>query len=233
MWGGQKYIHIYIYIYMRFASYRTIPCHIISFIIQYAYFFLYFKLQLYHKILLDLCNLIVYIIQLSHWHWVNIMTDCCFSDNEVTLNDMVEFAGNKLYQNTTQDDPVHDVWDVWRLEFQSYRQTSIVRPPNPETSMPLFSSCNYLCAIHWTDVLSWEWRCSWSSADKRCSTTYEWSTMLLPSKMSLILDVWRYLKFIPAMLETSVTMRNSLDLLVEYSIRPGNSLTIDDRHLAE
>ena len=33
------------------------------------------------------------------------------------------------------------------------------------------SSC--LCPIHWSHVLSWEWRCSWSSADRRCSK-YIW-----------------------------------------------------------
>ena len=35
------------------------------------------------------------------------------------------------------------------------------------------SSCSCLCQIHWSQVLSWEWRCSWSSADRRCSN-YTW-----------------------------------------------------------
>ena len=35
--------------------------------------------------------------------------------------------------------------------------------------MFLISSCSCLCAIYWSQVLSWEWRCSWSSADRRCS----------------------------------------------------------------
>ena len=30
-----------------------------------------------------------------------------------------------------------------------------------------------LCPIHWSQVLSWEWRCSWSSADRHCSN-YIW-----------------------------------------------------------
>ena len=34
--------------------------------------------------------------------------------------------------------------------------------------MFLVSSCSCLCPIHWSQVLSWEWRCSWSSADRRC-----------------------------------------------------------------
>ena len=35
------------------------------------------------------------------------------------------------------------------------------------------SSCCCLCPIHLNQVLSWEWRCSWSSADRRCSN-YIW-----------------------------------------------------------
>ena len=41
--------------------------------------------------------------------------------------------------------------------------------------MFLVSSCCCLCPIHWSQVLSWEWRCSWSSADRRCSN-YIWVT---------------------------------------------------------
>ena len=35
--------------------------------------------------------------------------------------------------------------------------------------MFLFLSCSCLCPIHWSQVLRWKWRCSWSSADRRCS----------------------------------------------------------------
>ena len=35
------------------------------------------------------------------------------------------------------------------------------------------SSCIYLCPIYWSHVLSRKWRCSWSSADRRCSN-YIW-----------------------------------------------------------
>ena len=28
------------------------------------------------------------------------------------------------------------------------------------------SACSYLCVIHWSQVFSREWRCSWSSADR-------------------------------------------------------------------
>ena len=39
--------------------------------------------------------------------------------------------------------------------------------------MILVSSCSCLCPIHWSQVLSRWWRCSWSSADRRCSN-YIW-----------------------------------------------------------
>ena len=39
--------------------------------------------------------------------------------------------------------------------------------------MFLVSSCSCLCPIHWSQVLSWEWRYSWSSADRQCSN-YIW-----------------------------------------------------------
>ena len=39
--------------------------------------------------------------------------------------------------------------------------------------MSFASYCNWLCPIQWSQVLSREWRCSWSSADRRCSN-YIW-----------------------------------------------------------
>ena len=42
---------------------------------------------------------------------------------------------------------------------------------NPKTQMFFVSSCSCLC--HWSQVLSRELRCSWSSADTRCSN-YIW-----------------------------------------------------------
>ena len=39
--------------------------------------------------------------------------------------------------------------------------------------MFLVSSCSCLLPTQWSQVLSWEWRCSWSSADRRCSN-YIW-----------------------------------------------------------
>ena len=39
--------------------------------------------------------------------------------------------------------------------------------------MFLFSSCSCICATYWSQMLRWQWRCSWSSADRRCSN-YIW-----------------------------------------------------------
>ena len=39
--------------------------------------------------------------------------------------------------------------------------------------MILVSSCSSLCPIYWSQVLSQEWRCSWSNADRWCSN-YVW-----------------------------------------------------------
>ena len=49
-----------------------------------------------------------------------------------------------------------------------------INPPiwdasNPKTRMFLISSYSCLCPIHWSQVLSQEWICSWSSTDLQCS----------------------------------------------------------------
>ena len=51
----------------------------------------------------------------------------------------------------------------------NYRQISKTRRTNPKTKMFLVLSCSCLCPIHWSHLLSRKWRCSWSSADRRCS----------------------------------------------------------------
>ena len=47
--------------------------------------------------------------------------------------------------------------------------------------MFLVSSCSCLCSIQWSQVLSPEWRCSWSSADRRCSNYVTHETPLASS----------------------------------------------------
>ena len=39
--------------------------------------------------------------------------------------------------------------------------------------MFLALSCSLVCPIHWSQVLSREWRCNWSNTDRRCSS-YIW-----------------------------------------------------------
>ena len=52
-----------------------------------------------------------------------------------------------------------------------YRQISNI---SRTKSQILVSSCSCLCPIHWRQLSSREWRCSWSSADRRCSN-YIWA----------------------------------------------------------
>ena len=52
------------------------------------------------------------------------------------------------------------------------RQTSSVGCTK-KTWMFLVLSCSCLCPIHWSQVLSLEWKCSWSSANRQCSN-YIW-----------------------------------------------------------
>ena len=62
--------------------------------------------------------------------------------------------------------------------------------------MFLVSSCSCLCPIHGSHVVSREWRCSWSNGDRRCSKHIWVITILLPSNVWLVLEVWRYIRFL-------------------------------------
>ena len=54
-----------------------------------------------------------------------------------------------------------------------YRQISNISYTISQNLMCLVSSCSCFCPIHWRQILSREWRCSWRSADRRCSK-YIW-----------------------------------------------------------
>ena len=58
-------------------------------------------------------------------------------------------------------------------QLGGYHQISNIRCTNPQTYMCRVSPCSHLCAIYWSQVLSREWRCCWSSVDRRCSN-YIW-----------------------------------------------------------
>ena len=58
----------------------------------------------------------------------------------------------------------------YRFNFQSiYRQTYNTSSTKSQTYIFFVSSNSWLCPIHWSQVLNREWRCSCSSADRRCS----------------------------------------------------------------
>ena len=68
-----------------------------------------------------------------------------------------------------------------------YRQFSNIRC----TQIPkhkCFSSCICLCPIHWSQMLSWEWNVVGAVLTGDAPTTSEWSTILLPTKVHLILE---------------------------------------------
>ena len=57
--------------------------------------------------------------------------------------------------------------------------------------MFLVSSCSCLNPVSRSHALSWEWRCCWSSADRRCSN-YIWViNNLIAHQGALILEIWR------------------------------------------
>ena len=60
--------------------------------------------------------------------------------------------------------------------------------------MFLVLSYNCLCPIHWSQVLrrEWRWDVVGAAPTGDTPTTFEWSTMLLPTKVRIILEVWRY-----------------------------------------
>ena len=57
--------------------------------------------------------------------------------------------------------------------------------------MFLVSSCSCLCPIQWSQVLSRDWRCSWSNADRRYSNYISVINILLPTNARLKLELWR------------------------------------------
>ena len=54
-----------------------------------------------------------------------------------------------------------------------YDYCQICNISHTKSEMFVVSSWSCLCPIHWSHVISWEWRCSWSSAGRRCSN-YIW-----------------------------------------------------------
>ena len=65
------------------------------------------------------------------------------------------------------------LWDVINYLCPRYHLNSNIRCTKFQTTKFLISSCSCLCPINWSQMLSLVWRCSWSSADRRCSN-YIW-----------------------------------------------------------
>ena len=60
-----------------------------------------------------------------------------------------------------------------KIMFNMYRQVSNIRRTKSQHLKGLVLSCGCLCRIPWSQMCSREWRCRWSSADRRCSN-YIW-----------------------------------------------------------
>ena len=79
-------------------------------------------------------------------------------------------AANSLTALCTPCHMSHVMQYTYRVTTIKYTVKYLIKvAPNPQTHMILVSPCSCLCPIHWSQVLSREWRCSWSSADSRCS----------------------------------------------------------------
>ena len=66
-------------------------------------------------------------------------------------------------------------WMPWDLtdDKSTYRQISNIERTKSQTSNVSCLVLQLFCTSHWSQVLSREWKCSWSSADRRCSN-YIW-----------------------------------------------------------
>ena len=106
--------------------------------------------------------------------------------------------------NATRHLMISQHWLKWRLGAvgqqaiftrtnHDYRQVSNIRRTKSQNLNFLVSSCSCLCAIYWSQVLSQEWRCSWSALTGDAPTTSERSTILLLTKVPLILEIWLYI----------------------------------------
>ena len=61
-------------------------------------------------------------------------------------------------------------WIIWNKNMLRihYRQTYNITHTKSKLKVVIVSSCTRICPVHWSQVLSLEWRCRWSSADNAC-----------------------------------------------------------------
>ena len=87
-------------------------------------------------------------------------------------NKIISFVSVDTYKQVWQYHYTNGCWHIYQTCVNGklhYRQTSYISRTKLNIQMFLVSSCSRLCPIHWSQALSREWRCSWSSADRRCS----------------------------------------------------------------
>ena len=93
----------------------------------------------------------------------------CPSVDEVILANMGKIDS---YQTTTKHNRTSTIFLILGVYYIPsnlwYKLHQI-----PKFKMFFVSSFSCLCSIHWSQVLSREWRYSWSNADRRCSN-YIW-----------------------------------------------------------
>ena len=93
------------------------------------------------------------------------------TDDQVPVD---EISRHLIFKRVTATEGTRIVVHCTSNEY--YCQSSNIRLTKAQTLyMFLISFCSCLCRIHWSQVLSREWRCSWSSAARRCSN-YIWVT---------------------------------------------------------
>ena len=80
--------------------------------------------------------------------------------------------------------------------FHKYCEFSNIRRTKSKNSNASQMACSCLRATYWSHVLSGEWRCSWSSADRRCSN-YIWlnNNLIAYKGASYIRDLTVYCVF--------------------------------------
>ena len=96
--------------------------------------------------------------------------------------------------------------------------------------MFLVSSCTCLCPIQWSQVLSRKWRCSWSSADRRCSN-YIWViNNFIAHTMDLLWEKFLYMKPISFQSKASVVCSVSAAIFIDFCL---TKLNVFSQHIGQ
>ena len=99
---------------------------------------------------------------LSRPQWVK----SCPNANERNLKDIFKSVATSPSQK-------HNNACTVRVCLVIYLQVANISRAKSQHLKILVLSCGVLCRIRWSQMSNREWRCSWSSADRRCSN-YIW-----------------------------------------------------------